>query len=90
MIRYRTADFRDLAILMRQAMDKASDMIEAKLSPWLRLILPILVALCLYILQSIDKKVELNAVLIQQMSKDHAEITERIRANETAIGIYHP
>ncbi len=68
---------------------QAGQVVESNISPWLRLISPILLALILYILNGVDVSINELQADVRLARSDLAANAERIRSNETAIEIYH-
>ena len=62
---------------------------EHQVSPWLRLIVPVMLALIMFIMNSMNKNIEAAIEEQQKQREMLSELAERVRANETAIRIYH-
>lgn len=70
--------------------DGIKNMIEYQISPWLRLITPVILALILFFLNaSMSALSDLRAEL-KIMNLRISDVSERVRSTERAIGIYHP
>ncbi len=70
-------------------MSRPSDFMEHQVSPWLRLIVPVMLALIMFIMNSMNKNIEAAIEEQQKQREMLSELAERVRANETAIRIYH-
>ena len=62
---------------------------EEKVSPWLRLLTPALLALTLFILNALNDKIDAQTHEIKELRAAISIIGERVSANETAIRIHH-
>lgn len=67
----------------------ASDIIEHSVSPWLRLITPIALALIMFILNNLNSNISSVAEDVSTVKDKISVNGERIKATETAIDIYH-
>ncbi len=66
-------------------MGKPSDVMEHNISPWLRLVTPILLALIMFILNGMNDQLSRQTAELAKVKSDLAVLASRISANETAI-----
>lgn len=70
-------------------MSRPAEFIEHQVSPWLRLVTPVLLALIMFILQSVNTQMKNLSDAQAKAQEERTEMKEDIRANKTAIEIYH-
>jgi len=66
-----------------------SEIIEHSVSPWMRLITPIALAMIMFILNNFNQNLNQVATDVSSVKDRIHENSRRIQANETAIEIYH-
>ena len=70
-------------------MNSARDVLEHTISPWLRILTPVVMGLILFILSGIDGELKEIATQVNAVRVDISSHGERITAVETAVEIHH-
>ena len=70
-------------------MTSPRELLESKISPWLRLLTPIVMALIFFILTSMNGGISEIAAEVKAVRSDLSNHAERITAVETAVSIHH-